>query len=90
MGTEGMCHTEESWEVGSWAVYEVVVEGVARAFVFARPQEGFVGVGPKQVGATLYVVFRATIGEDGQVHLAILPSTSDPMLVGQRGSFLGA
>jgi hypothetical protein len=34
---------------GVRAVYEVVVEGVARAFALARPQEGFVGVGPRKL-----------------------------------------
>ena len=38
-------------DLGSWvpAVYEVVVEGVARAFAPARPQKCFVGVGPRKL-----------------------------------------
>jgi hypothetical protein len=38
---------------GVSTVYEVVVEGVARAFVLARPQECFVGVGPPESGQCL-------------------------------------
>ena len=39
-------------DLGRWisAVYEVVVEGVARAVSLARPHYGLVGVGPRKLG----------------------------------------
>ena len=42
-------------DLGVWvvAVYEVVVEGVARSFAPARPQQDFVGVGARKLGQRL-------------------------------------
>jgi hypothetical protein len=49
MGTGRMRQTEDTWEMGVGAIYEVIVDGVAYALAPARPKQRLVGMGPRKL-----------------------------------------